>query len=101
MAGGDGSLVTMLMKIKEKGINVRKILFVSLPYGTGNDFCKVTNWGCVPSAKYYKNLNLLVTEICTNSHKEGLDIWDVMVTFRKGGDTFCVNSRTKQFEALN
>ena len=95
MAGGDGSLVTMLMKAKEKGINVGKLLFVSLPYGTGNDFCKVTNWGCTPTAKYYKSLDLLIHEICINSHKESLDIWDVMVTFRKGGDTFTVNSRTR------
>jgi len=36
-AGGDGSLVGILMSAKEHGVNIEDLLVCPLPYGTGND----------------------------------------------------------------
>jgi hypothetical protein len=101
MAGGDGSLLTMLMKAKDVGIDISKLTCVSLPYGTGNDFCKVTNWGIMPDAYFYKTLELTVREICLNTTEELVDVWDVSVKYRAGGDTYQVSSVTRNFEPLN
>lgn len=101
MAGGDGSLITMLMKAKDVGIDISKLLCVSLPYGTGNDFCKVTNWGILPEADFYKTLHQTVKEICFNTDEESVDIWDIKVKYREGGDTFQIDSRTRRFSSLN
>jgi diacylglycerol kinase family enzyme len=78
-AGGDGTLITVLMKAKDVGINISNFLCVSLPYGTGNDFCRVTNWGILPEARFYSTLELTVKEICFNTHEEKVDVWDVLV----------------------
>jgi len=69
---------------------------VVLPYGTGNDLARSTNWGGEPSGNVYLNLKNLMREICENSREEKLNIWSVKVSFKeKGGNTFEVDSRTR------
>jgi len=60
MAGGDGSLITHLMNAKKYGIDVASLVCCALPYGTGNDFSRVTGWGGTPDAKYFKSLKSLM-----------------------------------------
>jgi hypothetical protein len=95
MAGGDGSLINTLMKAKEFGVNITNLLCVSLPYGTGNDFCRVTGWGKLPDAPFYKSLKSLIKEICLNSKEDFVDVWDIVTKFQKGGDTLVVDNTTK------
>jgi diacylglycerol kinase family enzyme len=47
-AGGDGSLMGIVMKAKEQGVDIGRLLCCPLPYGTGNDLSRVTNWGGEP-----------------------------------------------------
>lgn len=48
MMGGDGSLMNWLMSV-DKSVDINSLYYVALPYGTGNDFCNVTNWGKLPN----------------------------------------------------
>lgn len=67
-----------------------------LPFGTGNDFARSTNWGGTPAENIYDNLTNLLREICENSREEMLNVWSVKVTYKqKGGDTFLVDTKTK------
>jgi hypothetical protein len=81
MAGGDGSLITTIMKARDLGVDISKLICVSLPYGTGNDFCNVTNWGTTPNLPFYMDTSALVKEICLNTHEQTFDVWDVLVKF--------------------
>lgn len=80
-AGGDGTLLTLLTRAKEVGVDIGKLLCVSLPYGTGNDFCKVTNWGTTADLDFYRDTSSLVREICLNTREETVDVWDILVKF--------------------
>lgn len=95
MAGGDGSLINLLMKAKENGVNLGTLTCCVLPYGTGNDFARVSGWGGRPRGEIYSNIKRLVTEICLNSHEKKFNVWSVIVKFRSGGTTYEVNSKTK------
>jgi hypothetical protein len=101
MAGGDGSLINLVMKAKAEGVDVGKLICCSLPYGTGNDLCRIAGWGGDPKHEMYQSLNSIVREICLNTYEKQFNIWNVSVKFRKGGNIFKVNSKTKQLEALN
>ena len=73
-----------------------------MPYGTGNDLARVTNWGGTPSGRIYSSLRNLVSEICENTREEKLNIWSIKTSFKeRGGNVYEVNSRTKQLEAKN
>jgi hypothetical protein len=89
------------MKAKEMGANLNTLICCALPYGTGNDLSRTTGWGGQPSAKYYKTLKSLVSEICLNSRVESINVWDVLVKFKEGGDTYTIDSKTKKFKAHN
>lgn len=71
----------MVMKAKEVGVDISKLICCSLPYGTGNDFCKVTNWGITPDLDFYRDTNALVREICLNTCEQTVDVWDILVKF--------------------
>jgi diacylglycerol kinase (ATP) len=78
MAGGDGTLITHLMNSKNYGINLETLVCCVLPFGTGNDFSRVTGWGGTPTEhKYYKTLKSLMNEICLNSYVDKFDVWDI------------------------
>ena len=48
----------------------------------------------------YQTLRNLMTEICINSREERLNVWTVKVNYKKGGDTFLWNSRTRRLEPV-
>jgi diacylglycerol kinase family enzyme len=78
-AGGDGSMISILMKAKEAGANLKDLVCCALPYGTGNDLSRVTGWGGTPSSKYYWPLKSLIQEICLNSREDTINVWDILV----------------------
>jgi hypothetical protein len=45
VAGGDGSIMWAFNEIFAHGIDVEKVSVGVLPFGTGNDFSRVTGWG--------------------------------------------------------
>ena len=96
IAGGDGSLIGAVTAAMEAGVDISKMPCCVLPFGTGNDFARCTNWGGTPTGEMFRNLNSLMREICENSREEKINVWTVKVTFKaRGGDTFEVDSRTR------
>lgn len=55
-AGGDGSLIGIVMKAKSAGVDVDSLLCCPLPYGTGNDLSRVVKWGPSPSGLIFSSL---------------------------------------------
>ncbi len=66
-AGGDGTLIGVLMHAKSMGVHVGDVACVTLPYGTGNDTARVTGWGGTPSGEIYSSTKNIVREICLNT----------------------------------
>ncbi len=96
IAGGDGSLIGAVTSAMEAGVDISRMPCCVLPFGTGNDLSRCTNWGGRPTGEMYRNLTNLMREICENSREEKLNVWSVKVTFKpRGGDTFEVDSRTR------
>ena len=66
-AGGDGSLVGILMAAKENGVRIENILVCPLPYGTGNDLSRTLHWGGQPSIYPFTSMRSLMKEICLHT----------------------------------
>ena len=96
-AGGDGSLMGIVMRAKEQKVDIGRLVCCPLPYGTGNDLSRVTNWGGEPDLEFYSTMKQLVTEICWNSSERRINVWTLMVSFKEGGGTFEVNPKTKDY----
>lgn len=101
MAGGDGSLITHLMKAKTFGIDLETLVCCALPYGTGNDTCRVLGWGGEPNLKFYSSLKLLMTEVCLNTEVIELNVWDVIVSLKDAGNVYSVDSATRKLIPFN
>jgi len=98
MAGGDGSLMTLVNMAREAGCDIASLVCCVLPYGTGNDLARSLNWGGAENElKIYKSLPRLVHEICLNAEEKQLNVWTVEVKYRKGGATMEIDSRTKEY----
>ena len=52
-AGGDGSLMSLIMKLKAAKVDISRLVCCPLPYGTGNDLSRVTGWGGEPNDPIY------------------------------------------------
>ena len=68
-AGGDGTLIGVLMNAKSQGVIVSEVVCVTLPYGTGNDTARVLGWGGTPNSEIYSSTKNIVREICLNSQE--------------------------------
>ena len=102
MAGGDGTLMTLLMKAKENGVDVGRIVCCILPYGTGNDFARVSGWGGTPSGPLYEtSLRHLIKELCLNSYEKKFNVWSIMIKYKPGGTSYDIDSKTREFVERN
>jgi diacylglycerol kinase family enzyme len=101
MAGGDGSLMTLVTRAVEAGCDILSLVCCVLPYGTGNDLCRSLNWGGNESSKIFRSMPKLVREICLNCEVKDLDIWSIIVKFKQGGTTLELDSKTKNYKARN
>ena len=45
VAGGDGSLMRLALDMSKANVDVKKVVFTVLPFGTGNDLARQLNWG--------------------------------------------------------
>jgi diacylglycerol kinase (ATP) len=54
-AGGDGTVVWAMSESVQYGIDIEKMAFGTIPFGTGNDFSKVYGWGSDPPKNLIEN----------------------------------------------
>lgn len=98
MAGGDGSLMHLVMKAKDAGCDLATLVCCVLPYGTGNDLARSLNWGGAESElAIYKSLPKLIHEICLNAEIKTLNVWTVNMKHRANGATLEIDSKTRDY----
>ncbi|KAJ2715698.1 hypothetical protein H4S00_004768 [Coemansia sp. D1744] len=87
-AGGDGTVSSTLEALMAYGIDVGRLYFSSIPFGTGNDFADALGWGrSVPGdgvGESMKLLNKMITERL-DGYTCKLDIYEVTITTYDGG----------------
>lgn len=89
------------MSAQKKNVDISSLISCVLPYGTGNDFALTTNWGGDTSSKIYRNVEALCKELCLNTQVKDVNVWNVKVNFRDGGDLYAVDSYSRDLEPQN
>ncbi|KAJ2665590.1 hypothetical protein IWW48_000041 [Coemansia sp. RSA 1200] len=82
-AGGDGTVSSTLEAMMEYGIDVGRLYFSCIPFGTGNDFSDALGWGrSVPGnavGESMRQLNKIITERL-DGYTCKLDIYEITFT---------------------
>ncbi|OZJ05419.1 hypothetical protein BZG36_01658 [Bifiguratus adelaidae] len=82
-AGGDGTVMTVFDELVMHKVDLEKIFFSCIPFGTGNDFSQVLGWG-----RTIKHKDILgdrmeefneVAKSRLNGYPARLDIWELEV----------------------
>ncbi|KAJ2374585.1 hypothetical protein IW150_003025 [Coemansia sp. RSA 2607] len=82
-AGGDGTVSATLQAMMDYGIDVGRVYFSCIPFGTGNDFSDALGWGrSVPGDAVGESMRIL-TKIITerlDGYTSKLDIYEITIT---------------------
>ncbi|KAJ2707149.1 hypothetical protein FB645_000975 [Coemansia sp. IMI 203386] len=82
-AGGDGTVSSTLQAMMDYGIDVGRVYFSCVPFGTGNDFADALGWGrSVPGdavGESMKHLTKIITERL-DGYTSKLDIYEITFT---------------------
>lgn len=85
------------MSLKDAGVDITELPSCVLPYGTGNDFAKISNWGSTASNHIYSNVDALVRELADNTTIKDVNVWSIQIKLNdENGDIFQIDSRTRQ-----
>ena len=98
--GGDGGIMR-LIQVLEPLIDLGKIAFVALPFGSGNDMAQTLNWGATMKEDYLIDIQTIVKEIVLNTRMKKVNIWETVMTFRKQGDCLMVDSGSSEQTVFN
>ncbi|KAJ1816084.1 hypothetical protein LPJ60_005468 [Coemansia sp. RSA 2675] len=87
-AGGDGTVSATLQVMMDHGIDVGRVYFSCIPFGTGNDFADALGWGRSVAGDALGDgmhgLSKLVTERL-DGYTCKLDIYEITITTYDGG----------------
>ena len=77
IAGGDGSVLSMIQELEKEGVNINKCIFGHIPLGTGNDLSNALGFNNHVDisnniSSLYKILNKYY-----NANYGGVDIWNM------------------------
>jgi diacylglycerol kinase (ATP) len=56
ICGGDGTFMNIVQEFREENIDVDKITWTQLPFGTANDVANAFGWGRKPNKSMINNL---------------------------------------------
>jgi diacylglycerol kinase (ATP) len=81
-AGGDGSVIWVMSEVISHGIDTTRVVFGTIPYGTGNDFSHAFGWGAKPPkhllSSNLEGLRQLIREWMGASVSPH-DLWEISV----------------------
>ncbi|KAJ2457578.1 hypothetical protein GGF42_002599, partial [Coemansia sp. RSA 2424] len=87
-AGGDGTVSATIQAMMDHGVDVGRVYFSCIPFGTGNDFADALGWGRSVAGDALGDgmhgLSRLVTERL-DGYTCKLDIYEVTITTYDGG----------------
>ena len=95
LMGGDGGIMRCI-QVLEPLVDIGKINFVALPFGSGNDMAQTLKWGATTSMKYLRDLRSIIKEIVLNTKVTKVNIWETIMTLRKKGDILMVGSDLRE-----
>ena len=95
LMGGDGGIMR-LIQVLEPLIDIGKVKFVALPFGSGNDMAQTLKWGATTSMKYLRDIRTIIKEIVLNTKDAKVNIWETILTFRKKGDCLMIGSDQRE-----
>lgn len=99
--GGDGVMTNFLPDLLKESIEISKLSFVSLPFGSGNDMSRVTGWGASPDEPHLSNLYRICLDAAKNSIVTKLNVWDVQIKLSaKRGEIWQVDSTTRNDRSI-
>lgn len=107
VAGGDGTVVWAMEEAHRHGVDMTKVAFGTIPYGTGNDFGRVLGWGTSnPTNVFDKEMEVFKSLVRSwlQAEPKDFDLWEVTVemSFRgrirkwKGDESVVVKDETKK-----
>lgn len=82
ICGGDGTFMNILHDFRRYSIDVDKIVFCPLPFGTANDICRNFGWGATPSSKMKNDLKFICNELVLHSKEQYFDVWEITVKLK-------------------
>lgn len=77
-------------------VDIGKLTFVALPFGSGNDMSQTLKWGATTSEKYLGDIRSIIKEIVLYSKPAKVNIWEVIMTFRSKGDVLMIGSDLRE-----
>jgi diacylglycerol kinase family enzyme len=81
IAGGDGSVLSIIEDFHKNEIDINRLIFGIMPMGTGNDLCHSLGYGNnVEIGKKITNLENLLYKY-TKSKISKIDIWEIIINF--------------------
>ncbi|MCQ2821176.1 MAG: hypothetical protein MJ252_28280 [archaeon] len=85
IAGGDGTVLSIVKEMNKNKINLERLVFGPMPFGTGNDLSNALGFGnTIKIAGNIKTLNrILFTYL--NAKPTKIDIWDFEVDLKPTG----------------
>jgi len=89
MMGGDGGLTHSLKQLSQL-VDLGKVAFVTLPFGSGNDTSRVFGWGGMPDEPHLFQLSQICLDIAERSQMESLNIWEVKISFTEDSNVWKV-----------
>mmetsp|Transcript_953 Transcript_953/g.1485 ORF Transcript_953/g.1485 Transcript_953/m.1485 type:complete len:121 (-) Transcript_953:1231-1593(-) len=100
LMGGDGGIMRAI-QVLEPICDIGKVVFVALPFGSGNDMAQTLKWGADTSMRYLRDLRTIMKEIVLNTKVTKVNIWETILTLRKKGDVLMVGSDMREKTVFN
>lgn len=86
IAGGDGTVLGIAKDIKNYGIDLNKIYFGPIPFGTGNDLSNSLGFGNSLTLSSKLNSAQRVFDTYNKAQASSIDIWDVTLDLKQNGN---------------
>lgn len=77
-------------------LDIGKVKFVALPFGSGNDMAQTLKWGATTNMAYLKDIRSIIREIVLHTKVTKVNIWETILTFRKKGDCLMIGSDLRE-----
>jgi diacylglycerol kinase (ATP) len=87
-AGGDGTVIWTMSEGVAHKLDLNRVLFGTIPYGTGNDFSHSFGWGHAPPRKLLANNLRELRDLATHwlqAETKSHDLWEVTILLDPNG----------------
>jgi diacylglycerol kinase (ATP) len=94
VAGGDGTVMWTIQESILHGIDLKKVAFGVIPYGTGNDFSRTLKWGYSPPSNKKEIISLMKSWLSADIEK--FDLWSIRIKVSSdGGNIWRIKDKKK------